>query len=66
MAMKKINAKKTKKTPLDAMSTVEEARKELLKLRFRRAIGEGVSGTRFRALRKMVARSLTAINSKRT
>jgi ribosomal protein L29 len=60
-----MNAKKIKTTAIDAVSRMDEARKELLKLRFRRAIGESVNGARFRELRKIVARSLTDINSKR-
>ncbi|MDR2417272.1 MAG: 50S ribosomal protein L29 [Holosporales bacterium] len=60
-----MSARKTKETAIDASSRIDEARRELLKLRFRRAIGEAVNGARFRELRKIVARCLTDINSKR-
>ncbi|MDR1267448.1 MAG: 50S ribosomal protein L29 [Holosporales bacterium] len=56
---------KQKETVGTSAGSLEAARKELLKLRFRRAMGDAVSGSRFRVLRKSVARCLTETNKKK-
>ncbi|MDR2412087.1 MAG: 50S ribosomal protein L29 [Holosporales bacterium] len=61
MAKEKSSTKKKKASS----GSQEEARRELLGLRFRRAMGETVNGSRFRELRRTVARCLTAENKKK-
>ncbi|MDR1475221.1 MAG: 50S ribosomal protein L29 [Holosporales bacterium] len=51
--------KERKQEKLPASIDVLEAKKEMARMRFRRALGESVSSHRFRELRKSIAVTLT-------
>ncbi|MDR0406917.1 MAG: 50S ribosomal protein L29 [Holosporales bacterium] len=60
-----MKAKGKKIGAVESENKLDETRRDLLRLRFRRAVGESVSGRRFRELRKEIARCLTMMNNKR-